>query len=175
MDQESDIDYENQQELEQLQDKLIDQLFKDGNIPYHRLKLESNRVEYNQEHHYFFKVSQIQQGGSFGELALVAPDQTRKATVLTQSKCMFGVITRQNLIDAIMSHKRAKENQKEQFLRSIPCFTFMKRNLLFKFINTMQKSKYTRGQVVFKEGQTIESLYLVQSGDFELTRKLRKP
>ena len=60
------------------------------------------------------------------------------------------------------------------FLQNIPCFKQLSRRGVQKFTFLMKRKKFTRGQTIYSQDQPADSIYIVQKGEFELSRKLYK-
>lgn len=71
--------------------------------------------------------------------------------------------------------KIAQQNKddKIKFLRNIPFLAHWSKAALNKFVYAMTENKYTRGQRIIKEGDAVEYIYIVKSGEFEVRIALK--
>ena len=61
-------------------------------------------------------------------------------------------------------------NQKIDFLNELPYFRFLSKNSLAKIIYSLQKQIVTKGTFLFKEGEPVNNLFIIISGEFEVTK-----
>ena len=58
------------------------------------------------------------------------------------------------------------------FLQSLPIFKAWRAKHLSDLQLSLQKVKYIRNQVIFREGEKLSFVYLVLSGDFSYTKRV---
>jgi len=58
--------------------------------------------------------------------------------------------------------------------KNIPAFAHLTKKTLEKLTFYMIETKMTKDSYLFREGDKIKGLYLVQEGEFEVSRKFKK-
>ena len=111
-------------------------------------------------------------GEYFGELALQAPNCKRKATIKCTRPCVFAVISKENYNLAIRKIQTRAKTEVNNFLQSLPIFKAWRAKHLSDLQLSLQKVKYIRNQVIFREGEKLGFVYLVLSGDFSYTKRV---
>lgn len=115
------------------------------------------------------EVATLKEDAAFGELALIN-DKPRAATIQWCEPTTFAVLTKADYKKVFLAIEKKIQNQKIQFLKSIPYFSKWTSMALSKFAYYFTDKHYIRNQVVFKEGQKWDNIYIVKSGEFELTK-----
>lgn len=59
-------------------------------------------------------------------------------------------------------------------MTSLPYFNSLNRKNLVAFINSIVKQRFIKNQMVFKEGQLANRVFVVLKGEFELKKQLPK-
>jgi CRP-like cAMP-binding protein len=117
----------------------------------------------------FFTVAILNDGQTFGELALLNK-KPRMATVVCTQKTHCMVLTKQAYGHIIGKMENRILNQKVEFLTEVPHFKLLSKNSLSKIIYSLQKVFVTKGTYLFKEGEETRSLFIIISGEFEVTK-----
>ena len=123
------------------------------------------------------EVGLLHQGDAFGELALRRPTSTRQATVICAAACRFAVLTRAEYARTLASAQAAAEAKDARiaFLQSIPLFAKWSRAMLVAAArHCITPYRYHRGKIVLREGQPTEHVFVVRSGEVELSKRVRK-
>jgi len=116
-------------------------------------------------------VATLTQGQSFGELALLN-QKPRSATMLCTTDCDFAVIDKQSYDKVIRQIQKKIQNERVQFLRSIPFFAKWTKTSLTKFSLMLKPRKLKRNQIVFREGDECDWVFIVKKGEFEVKKKV---
>ena len=116
---------------------------------------------------YFEHVQTLKTGDAFGEQSNAMLSTRRKATI----KVVSGWLRCATLSNQFYKRIVDKVDQKRlddllDFLMPIQCFHAHSRNAIIKFSYYMQKAKFVRNQVVFKQGQKASKVYIVWKGEF---------
>ena len=70
--------------------------------------------------------------------------------------------------------RKSKLDQME-VLQSLPFFRVWTKTQLLKLVNfILQPKQYVKNQVVYSEGERTDTIYIIKSGEFEVTRKYYK-
>lgn len=112
----------------------------------------------------------LKQGDSFGELALLH-DSARTATVKSLESTGLWFIQREDfraLIKSISSHF-SLENEK--FLESLEFFKGLSHEAKDKFVSKATCHEFINGQVIFKEGDPGNIMYVIKAGKVKFTNE----
>ncbi|CDW89498.1 UNKNOWN [Stylonychia lemnae] len=116
------------------------------------------------------EISQLQSGSCFGELALIE-QKPRMASIRCVQNTHFAVISKVDYIKVLGIIERKKYNEKIQFLRSLPYFNQLTKTSLGKLTYQFTDIKTIKNQVLYREGEPADYVYIVKDGQFEVTRK----
>lgn len=110
-------------------------------------------------------IRQISEGGSFGEAALIkGKSALRNATIFCQENCYFAVLDKQNYERIIGEHQQRQRKEKLAFLKKVNIFRFMKVQDLSTLIYFFEIQTLPIRYVLFKEGEEVDTLYIIKSG-----------
>lgn len=154
-----------------LRKKLLDELFSNGYMPNHSFSIDNRNFDFY-DGMYYFQISVLGEGQTFGELALVNQDNRRNATVKCMTKVTYGVLDKRNFDRSLNKIEQRRSHKLLEFLSGIPCFVGMKRTVIQKFVYFMEKQEYIRKQVVYSQGESAKAIYIVIKGEFEQERSL---
>eukprot|EP00347_Sterkiella_histriomuscorum_P005721 403355524 len=121
----------------------------------------------------FREVAQLGPGKSFGELALIQ-NKPRAATIRCYQETHFATLDKFDYETSLMKIERKHQNKILEFMMDIPCFRLFTKNSILKFSYYLQKEKFKRNQALYSAGQKANFIYIIKSGEFEMTRKLPK-
>lgn len=121
---------------------------------------------------YFFKVAEMSKGEAFGELALMSTDNQRNATIQCETAAIFATLDKQSFDLSLQEIERRYNVKLVNFLSEIPCFKDMTKTNIHRFTYFLKRQKYVFKQVVYSEGTEQQYVYLIQKGEFELSKKL---
>lgn len=126
-------------------------------------------------------VSRLEEGASFGELALIN-DKPRSATITAATAVVTAILDKYNFKKIISSYEEKKLHEAYSFFSAIPIFSGFTRESLHKLTCMATSMVFSRKNVLFKEGQRADSIYFVKEGEVKLcknivveTRPLVKP
>lgn len=114
-------------------------------------------------------VVQLHSGMSFGELALIK-DQPRAASIYCETDCHFAVLSKEDYMNVIGKLEARKLDIFIEFLHSIPTFRNWTKKKLELLTYHFAKVNYKRKQVVFAIDSQAKYVYIVTSGEFELSK-----
>jgi hypothetical protein len=100
-----------------------------------------------QENMKFKQIGLLNEGESFGELALLS-NKPRCATVWSKETCVLAVIHKNNY-QRILKDFKAQLDTKIDFLKEIPVFSHWTRSNLAKFTYYMKKLEFRWGQTIY--------------------------
>jgi CRP-like cAMP-binding protein len=128
---------------------------------------QENNVEYEE-------VMTLTVGDSFGERALMS-GQPRAASIFCKTNCHFGVL---NIHDYQRILKKAMEKSFQDtinLLQEQPVFKGLTRGAMLLQSYYWKLKKLNKKQVLYKQGDEPKEVFLIKSGEFELTREERTP
>lgn len=94
------------------------------------------------------------------------------ATVKCVENTHLMVLTKEAFDEVIGKIERRALNDKINFLRNIPVFSLLTRNSLAKITCSLQKIRIKKDMYLYREGYPAKGVYIVVSGEIEVTRTL---
>ena len=118
------------------------------------------------------EICRLGSGGSFGELAIIK-DQPRSATIQCSKPTHFATLYKNDYLRILgqMSSRRLEELI--NFFYSLPTFDGWSKRNLIKLSYYFRAAKYKRNQIIFNEGEPANSVFIVKSGEVELSKTIR--
>lgn len=109
----------------------------------------------------FKEVARLQDGCSFGELALLKNDG-RAATIQCATQTRFATLHRKDYIWTIGQEEKRKLKEVVTFFRGFRIFANLRANVIEKVVKYMEKMDFKRGQKVYCEGSSrVDGLYFI--------------
>lgn len=71
----------------------------------------------------------------------------------------------------LLKKQKNELEEKSKFIQSIPFFVNWSNLNLTKFSYFFREIKFNRNQVVYNEGDMLDSIFVVRHGEFEVTRR----
>ena len=116
-------------------------------------------------------VSELRPGAAFGEMALIC-NRPRLATVSCLTDCVFGVLSKQHYTQVLGKVMAKKLRAAVFFLKSIPLFSQWTRRGLERLFLYFHPQTFSKNSVVFRQGDPAANVFIVQTGEFALTKKV---
>ena len=121
----------------------------------------------------YFKVTDLSQGNSFGEIALIDSKQKRTASIYTSEDCFFGKLSSN-------AYKKSMKKIQEQIKRDNIDFVFNTQlfnqiSLSFftqSYWNYFINRTISKGDYLFKEGFERDEIYFIQEGEIKISCNL---
>lgn len=113
------------------------------------------------------KVTTIEAGGSFGELALMY-NSPRAATVISaEPNCTLWAVDRTTFRRILMESTFARRRMYEGFLGEVPLLASLTAWERSKIADALETQKFLAGIVIIREGEPGDSFYLLEEGEAE--------
>ncbi|CAG9329582.1 unnamed protein product [Blepharisma stoltei] len=119
----------------------------------------------------FVEVVQLGNGAAFGELAL-ENSKPRAASVKCKVQTHFVVLEKSDYDHMISKLVREKRNQLVNFLHALPIFNKSTKGTLSKLTYNFKEKNYIKNQVVYREGEDADSVYLIRQGEFAFYKRI---
>ena len=108
-------------------------------------------------------------GTSFGEMALIK-NETRNANIVANEKCELLSIDRVDYRKIIKDLEEQRVNsQLKDFKLHYPFFQEWPANRCFRLVSSFATDNYIRGDYVYKQNSLSNYIYIIKSGEFEVT------
>lgn len=91
---------------------------------------------------------------------------------VSHSKTFVISINKEKYRRAVEASRNRIKSEKIEFLKSVEMFSLFQRNSLKNLSKYLTKRKMHRSQVLYKEGQQVNSVYFVIDGEFKVTKKI---
>ena len=115
-------------------------------------------------------VCSLQEGESFGDVALSGEAGKRTATILTIKECYFGTIRKEVYEICIKETQEKMRKQNVEKIYSHSIFRGYSHDYFEKnFYNLFNLETFMQGQFLFRQGEEREKLYILKKGDIEIT------
>ena len=112
-----------------------------------------------------------QPGEAFGELALLY-NAPRAATITANEPCVLWKLDRDTFNHIVKDASQKRREKYEAFLESVSIFETMEPYERSKLADAFVEQKYKEGDIVIKEGEPGNDLFLIQEGTAIATKTL---
>ncbi|KAL6690265.1 cyclic nucleotide-binding-like protein [Trichoderma pleuroticola] len=120
------------------------------------------------------KVSSVQAGGSFGELALMY-NAPRAATIISaEGSCTLWALDRVTFRRILMESTFARRRMYESFLEEVPILSSLTPYERSKIADALETQKFAPGDVIIHEGDPGHSFYLLEHGEADAFKGTEK-
>jgi cGMP-dependent protein kinase len=108
-------------------------------------------------------------GDSFGELALLY-ESSRKGSLKTTTDCSFWILERKNFKKIIDHINKQNFEENKTFIQSIPILSNLDHEQTAILSTSLLKETFDEQQIIVKEGDIAECLYIVKEGEVNCIR-----
>ena len=115
-------------------------------------------------------LSILRPGDSFGELALLYR-KPRAAGVLCRENCSFAVLERRHYLETLSLAKERHQVEKLELLKRHSIFAVWPEEVIALLAQQLRMKVLRRKQVLVAAGQKATNLFLIKSGNFQLTQE----
>lgn len=117
-----------------------------------------------------FKISSsLSTGDSIGDYIFTSKVPC-KSYIESKSITICAVLTKEDYNKAAQLEEDRKNQEKSEFLHKIPIFANTSKMSLLKLAACFHVQKYTKNQVVYREDMPADTIYFVESGDFQVSK-----
>ncbi|CAD8106659.1 unnamed protein product [Paramecium sonneborni] len=116
------------------------------------------------------KVGKIEQGGSFGEIALTN-SLPRQATIVCAENCQFIKLSREAFNKFLSEYYTRIQNKNLLFLKSINIFNDWSDADVGLIQYHLSNFEYSMNTLIYREGEFIKGVYFIVSGMVEIQQK----
>jgi CRP-like cAMP-binding protein len=117
-------------------------------------------------------IARILAGGSFGDGALKC-GKPRLYTTKAITRCHLLVLHRDDWKATEKSIVKRKITEKVAFIKQIPIFSKLSATYLTsKLVDHFFSMVAVRDQIIFKEGDLADKIYIIREGEFAVSKKL---
>ena len=118
----------------------------------------------------YFKVVELQQGNSFGEIALINDNNLRTASIYVNSSSLFGVLNSKDYKKSVKNTQLRIKRNNIVFILNVDLFA----GLSYGYFNTTFWNYFIfkqlkKGEYLFKEGEKRQFIYFIRRGEIKLT------
>lgn len=95
--------------------------------------------------------------------------------MFAKTDCVLIGISTQNYKNLMQFAHKRKEAELVVYMRSLPLFKSMAQSHLKKLVNKFKPVFKEVNSVLYREGETASHVYIVLSGEFKVTKRLKNP
>jgi CRP-like cAMP-binding protein len=117
------------------------------------------------------EVLNVVPGMQIGELALLN-NEPRAATVRTRQPCLFGYLERDEYKNVLQRAQERDIHKKLSFLKEFRFFEDVSTSKLNKLLVNMKHFKLSKGHILFREGEVVTGIYVVQKGTLKYMKRV---
>ena len=103
------------------------------------------------------------EGDTFGELALLEK-RKREGTIISKDNAILYSLKGQIFRNIVEKINKEEQKERLEFLSIVPIFHSINKNQLNNIILNMFTCSFDQGQLIFKEGETGYSFYIIKTG-----------
>lgn len=109
---------------------------------------------------------ELKAGEHFGDLGIIR-DKPRSATIICKDDCSFGILLSDEFKNIFSVVERKKFDEKIDFFRQF-LLKKINENDMVKFVYAFEKRKMIRNEILYKEGEKINDVYLIKKGEVQV-------
>jgi cAMP-dependent protein kinase regulator len=115
------------------------------------------------------KVSEITDGGSFGELALIY-GTPRAATIKAVTDCVLWAIDRDTYRRILMGATIKRRKKYEAFLEKVTLLSSLDKWERLSVADALEPASFSATEVIMKQGDLGDAFYIIEEGECSVTR-----
>lgn len=120
----------------------------------------------------YHNICDLATGNKFGDVALVAINQKRTASIISKDLTHFGVFEKRDFLRIINDVNDKQKKREIKIIQHQQVFSSINVNVFqWNYFNLFANKKFKRGDKITTEFSSIDSIYVVKDGLFEVTIK----
>lgn len=120
----------------------------------------------------YHNIISLKTGDKFGDLALTSSSQKRTATIITDIDSHFGILEKISFEKCLKDVSDRAKRWNMNFILSQKVFSSINPNIFQRnYFNNFVNKKLNRGDILIKEGQEADKIFVIKDGHFEVTIK----
>ena len=121
----------------------------------------------------YYEIVQKNKGDTFGELALQHEDSKRTATIVTNTDCILGYLSKNDYETCLSEIELKRRKNEVNFIMSFSIFDQMNWiGFENKYFNYFKREFFNQGETILRQGKPINKIYFIMGGQFEITSTL---
>ena len=117
----------------------------------------------------YFKVVELSEGSTFGEIALINEDSKRTASIYIKEDSVFGTLTADVYRELIRDIQRKKKKEESSFIFSTQLFNNVNNHQILKiYWHYFIERNVNKGDFIFKSGFERDEIYFLREGEIKL-------
>ncbi|KAL4497968.1 hypothetical protein ABPG72_014825 [Tetrahymena utriculariae] len=109
-------------------------------------------------------------GECFGEIALLTK-QRRTATMVCAEKTYCLTLSKQGFDKIVGAYQNSMIQAQLNFLQQFSFIEKIPKSKLLSITHDMKKNEYSKGQIIYKEGDSPDFFYFIINGEFEISKQ----
>ena len=117
----------------------------------------------------YFKVVELSEGSTFGEIALINEDSKRTASIYVKEDSVFGTLTAEVYRELIRDIQRKNKKEESSFIFSTQLFNNVNNHQILKvYWHYFIQRNVNKGDFIFKSGFERDEIYFLREGEIKL-------
>lgn len=140
-----------------------------SNINSQNIIEDENEEIYNLRIMGYYKVTELNKGNSFGEIALLNEDQQRTASIFIKENSIFGILSSFNFKNSISDIQDKIKKKNINFILNYPLFEPL--NIPYftnNYWNFFIHKKLEKDEFIFKKGNIRNEIFFIEEGEIKI-------
>ena len=117
----------------------------------------------------YFKVVELSEGSTFGEIALINEDSKRTASIYVKEDSVFGTLTAEVYRELIRDIQRKNKKEESSFIFSTQLFNNVNNHQILRvYWHYFIQRNVNKGDFIFKSGFERDEIYFLREGEIKL-------
>ena len=121
----------------------------------------------------YIEIVQKNKGDTFGELALQHEDSKRTATIITNTDCILGFLSKNDYETCLSEIELKRRKNEVNFIMSFAIFDQMNWiSFENKYFNYFKRECFYQGETILTQGKPTNRIFFIMDGQFEISSTL---